>query len=69
MGGIKVKKEGSLKIILSVLVIVLLCLVSLGGVYVKYQNTMKNKLPEYSLGMELNDTSIIKLKVKKDVEE
>ena len=42
MGGIKVKKEGSLKLILAILVIILLCLVSLGGIYVKDKNIMKN---------------------------
>lgn len=60
------KKEGSLKIILSVLVIVLLALISLGGIYVKHLNTMKNKLPNYKYGMEIDDTNIIKLQVSKN---
>ena len=54
MGGIKVKKESTLKVILSVLVIVLLTLVSGMGVYVKDRNVMKNKLPDYKYGMEIN---------------
>lgn len=60
------KKEGSLKIILSILVIVLVTLVSIWGVYVKSGNTMKNKLPDYKYGMELKDTNIINLEVEKE---
>ena len=62
------KKEGSLKSILAILVIILLCLVSVGGIYVKDKNIMKNILPEYNLGMDLDTNTIIKLSVVKDEE-
>lgn len=62
------KKEGSLKLILSLLIIVLLIAVSLGGIYVKDKNIMKNILPEYTLGMELDTNTIIKLEVSKEEE-
>ena len=65
MGGRKVKKEGSLKLVLSLLFIVLLVLVSIGGIYVKDKNIMKNILPEYILGMDLDTNTIIKLEVSK----
>ena len=68
MGGRKVKKEGSLKLILAVLVIVFVCVVSLGGVYVKDKNISKNALAEYVLGSDLDTKTIIKLDVQKDEE-
>lgn len=60
------KREGTLKIVLAILVIVLLCLISFGGIYKKDKNIMKNILPEYNLGMDLDTTTIIKLDVVKD---
>ena len=60
------KKEGSLKSILAILVIILLCLVSFGGIYAKDKNIMKNILPEYVLGMDLDTNTVIKLDVVKD---
>ncbi|MBR2240934.1 MAG: hypothetical protein IJ890_06110 [Clostridia bacterium] len=60
------KKEGSLKTILAILVIILLCLVTFGGIYVKDRNIMKNIIPDYVLGMELDDNTVIKLEVVKD---
>lgn len=62
------KKEGSLKSILAILVIILLCLVSIGGIYVKDKNIMKNVLPKYNLGMDLDTNTIVKLSVVKDAE-
>ncbi len=62
------KKEGSLKIILATLVIILLCIVSLGGIYAKDRNIMKNVLPNYILGMDLDTNTIIKLDVVKNEE-
>ena len=62
------KKEGSLKSILAILVIILLCLVSLGGIYVKDKNIMKNILPDYVLGMDLDTNTVIKLDVLKSQE-
>ena len=63
------KKEGSLKLILSLLIIVLLIAVSLGGIYVKDKNVMKNIIPDYNLGMELDTNTIIKLDVVKPAED
>lgn len=62
------KKEGSLKSILAILVIILLCLISFGGIYVKNKNVMKNILPDYNLGMDLDTNTIFKLEVVKDEE-
>lgn len=62
------KKECSLKIILATLVIILLCIVSLGGIYAKDRNIMKNVLPNYILGMDLDTNTIIKLDVVKNEE-
>nr|MBP3680485.1 hypothetical protein [Clostridia bacterium] len=62
------KKEGSLKIILATLVIILLCIVSLGGIYAKDRNIMKNVLPNYIIGMDLDTNTIIKLDVVKNEE-
>ena len=59
------KKEGSLKITLSILVITLVTLISMWGVNVKSGSTMKNKLPDYEYGMELKSTNIINLEVVK----
>ena len=60
------KKEGSLKIALSILVIVLITLISLGGIFVQSGNIMKNKLPDYKYGMDLKNTNIMSLEVKKE---
>ena len=66
IGGIEVKREGTLKSILAILVIILICLVSFGGIYTKDKNVMKNVLPDYVLGMDLDTDTIIKLDVVKD---
>ncbi|MCR5146819.1 MAG: hypothetical protein K6B70_05700 [Clostridia bacterium] len=58
------KKEESLKKVLAILVIILVCLVSIGGIYAKDKNAMKNILPKYVLGMDLDTDTIIKLDVK-----
>ena len=62
------KKEGFLKLVLSILIIVLLCLVSLGGVYWKNKNIMENKVKDYNLGMDLGTNTLIKLEVAKEEE-
>ena len=62
------KKEGSLKSILAILVIVLICVISLGGIYKKDKNFMKNILPDYVLGQDLNGSIIMKLDVNKSEE-
>lgn len=60
------KKEGSLKIVLSILVIILITLVSIWGVYKKAGIVMKNRLPDYKYGMELDDTNLINIEVQKE---
>lgn len=62
------KKEGKLKFIFAILVVVLICLISLGGIYFKDKNVRKNILPEYKLGMELDTDIIVKLDVDKKEE-
>ena len=62
------KKEGSLKSILSILVIVLICVVSLGGIYVKDKTFVKNILPDYVLGQDLDGSIIMKIDVNKPEE-
>lgn len=62
------KKEGSLKSILAILVIILICVVSLGGIYVKDKVFMKNILPDYTLGQDLKGSMIMKLEVNKPTE-
>lgn len=63
------KKEGSLKLILSLLIIVLIIIISLGGIYCKDKNVMKNILREYKLGMDLDNITIIKLETTKPEED
>ena len=58
------KKEESLKKVLAILVVILVCLVSIGGIYAKDKNAMKNILPKYVLGMDLDTDTIIKLEVE-----
>ncbi len=57
------KREVSLKSILAILVIILLCLVSFGGIYIKDRNIMKNWLKDYAVGMDTGDTNIVKLDI------
>lgn len=63
------KKDGILKKVLAILIIVLLCLVSFGGIYKKDKNIMKNIIPDYELGMDLDSSTILKLAVEKTDEE
>lgn len=51
------------KIITIILAIVLVSLVAFGGVYIKTQNRMENKVKEYSLGRELNGERVVEIKV------
>ena len=59
-------KKNTLKTILITLIIILLGLVSFGGVYVKNLNGMKNVVKDYNYGMDLNQKLLIGLKVKED---
>ena len=49
--------------ILAVVLIVLLCGISFGGLYVVNQNTTKNLIPDYKLGMDLYGSRNIVIKV------
>ena len=51
------------KIITIILAIVLISLVAFGGVYIKTQNRMEDKVKEYALGRELKGERVIELKV------
>lgn len=51
------------KIITIILAIVLVSLVAFGGVYIKTQNRMEDKVKEYSLGRELNGERVVEIKV------
>ena len=48
-----------IKITTIILAIILVTLVAFGGVYIKTQNRMENKVKEYSLGRELSGGKIV----------
>ena len=52
----------SLKMVLTILIIVLISLISFLGVYVKEKNRMKNVIPEYKTGMDFNGKFVFSLK-------
>ena len=56
-------KMKKVKIITIILAIILVTLVAFGGIYIKTQNRMENKVKEYSLGRELSGGRVIELKV------
>ena len=53
----------NVKIITIILAIILVTLVAVGGVYIKTQNRMENKVKDYELGRELKGGRIIEVKV------
>ena len=53
----------NVKITTIILAIILIVLVAFGGVYIKTQNRMEDKVKEYSLGRELKGERLIELKV------
>ena len=53
-----------IKITTIILAIILVTLVAFGGVYIKTQNRMENKVKEYTLGRELEGARKVELKVK-----
>lgn len=57
------------KITTIILAILLIVLVAFGGVYIKTQNRMENKVKGYSFGRELSGERIIELKVSDGSEE
>lgn len=56
------EKNKTLKITLAILVVVLISLISFGGVFVKDKNRMKNVLPEYQLGMDFKGKRVFNIK-------
>ena len=57
------------KITTIILAIVLITLVAFGGVYIKTQNRMENKVKEYQLGRELKGGRVFEIKVSDGDEE
>ena len=54
----KIEKKASridnrLKITLSILVIILICAISFGGIFIQNKGRVNSIIPEYSLGMDL----------------
>lgn len=65
------QSKGSIKLlgnILTVIIIILLALVSFVGIYVTDKNSMKNVIPEYQLGMDINGARNIVIKVDDSTE-
>ena len=56
------EKNKILKKILIILVIVVISLISFGGIFVKEKNRMKNLLPEYQFGMDFNEKRVFSIK-------
>lgn len=63
------KTNKKLKLVLIILLIVLLSMISFGGIYVQNKNKMDNILPEYLLGRELKGFRRIELKVNDQIKE
>ncbi len=57
-----------LKRILAILVVVLISIISFVGIFVRDKNRYKNIIPEYQLGMDLEGSRIINLKVDDSTE-
>ena len=56
------EKNKTLKIVLAIVIIVLISLISFGGIFVKDKNKMKNLLPEYKVGMDFNGKRVFSIK-------
>lgn len=59
-------KKNTLKTILIILIIILLGLVSFGGIYVTNLNSMKNIVKDYNYGMDFSKKMLIGLKVTQE---
>lgn len=57
------KQNKKLKVILTILVIILLSMISFGGIYVQNKNYFENIVPEYLLGRDLKGYRKVELKV------
>ena len=56
------QKNKTLKTIFAILIVVLISLISFGGIFVKDKNRMKNVLPEYQLGMDFKGGRVFSIK-------
>ncbi len=70
----KTEKQNKLSLkllgkILTVVIILLIAMVSFGGMYIKDKNAMKNVVPTYKLGMDLYGARNILIKVNDGIEE
>lgn len=59
-------KKNTLKTILIILIIILLGLVSFGGIYVTNLNSMKNVVKDYNYGMDFSKKMLIGLKITEE---
>lgn len=61
------KLDKGLKIALIILLVILLTLVSFGGLYIQKKNSMSNLLKDFKLGMDLNGGRVVTIEVDKTV--
>lgn len=54
------------KILTIALAIILVTLISFGGIYIQTQNRMENKIKNYEFGRELNSQRVVEIKIKED---
>lgn len=59
------KIEEKLKVTLIILVIILISLISFGGIYLQKMKFVENMIPDYQLGMDLEGSRLITLEVDK----
>ncbi len=57
-----------LKITVTILLVILLSIISFGGIFVQDKNSMKNFIPNYQLSRELTGSRRVQIKVDKSVE-
>lgn len=61
------KVEEKLKVILTILFIILICLASFGGILVTKGKFVEDIIPEYKLGMDLKGSRLVEIKVDDSV--
>lgn len=61
------KKYKSLKLTFIILVIILLCMISFGGIFIQNKNSFQNILPDYLLARDLEGYRRVELKVSDEV--
>lgn len=59
------KIEKNLKVILAIIIIILISLISFGGIYIQKMKFVENVIPEYKLGMDLEGGRLVTLEVDK----